>query len=162
MNRCPIGLALIAFACVSLACGNNQSTGGSAGSATGGSGVATGGSGVATGGSGVAIGGQSGAGGSSGATGGSATSPGGSGSGGTVAAGGTSSTGGASGAGGAAGSGVMPPSCQSSGSGLSDCGPNGESCCASPTVPGGTFNRTYTNDGSGATNTADPATISDF
>jgi len=42
----------------------------------------------------------------------------------------------------------MPPSCQSSGSGLSDCGPNGESCCASPTVPGGTFNRTYTNDGS--------------
>src|SRR5450432_1383536 len=166
MNRCPIGLALIAFACVSLACGNNQSTGGSAGSATGGSGVATGGSGVATGGSGVAIGGQSGAGGSSGATGGSATSPGGSGSGGTVAAGGTSSTGGASGAGGAAGgaagSGVMPPSCQSSGSGLSDCGPNGESCCASPTVPGGTFNRTYTNDGTGATNTADPATISDF
>jgi formylglycine-generating enzyme required for sulfatase activity len=29
-------------------------------------------------------------------------------------------------------------------------------------VPGGTFYRTYTNDGSGAQNTADPATISDF
>jgi formylglycine-generating enzyme required for sulfatase activity len=30
------------------------------------------------------------------------------------------------------------------------------------TVPGGTFYRTYTNDGSGAQNTADPATVSDF
>jgi formylglycine-generating enzyme required for sulfatase activity len=30
------------------------------------------------------------------------------------------------------------------------------------TVSGGTFYRTYTNDGSGAQNTADPATISDF
>jgi formylglycine-generating enzyme required for sulfatase activity len=29
-------------------------------------------------------------------------------------------------------------------------------------VPGGTFYRTYTNDGSGAKNTADPATVSDF
>jgi len=56
----------------------------------------------------------------------------------------------------------VPPSCLGSGPGLSDCGPNGESCCASLDVPGGTFYRTYKNGGSGATNVADPATISDF
>jgi formylglycine-generating enzyme required for sulfatase activity len=48
------------------------------------------------------------------------------------------------------------------GPGVSDCGQNGESCCTSPKVPGGTFFRKYTNDGSGATNTADAASISDF
>jgi formylglycine-generating enzyme required for sulfatase activity len=53
-------------------------------------------------------------------------------------------------------------SCQSSGPGLSDCGASGESCCASVKVLGGTFYRTYTNDGGSAQNTADPATISDF
>ena len=71
-------------------------------------------------------------------------------------------TGGASGTGGSTDSGATPLSCQSSGPGLSDCGASGESCCASVKVPGGTFYRTYTNDGSGAQNTADPATINDF
>lgn len=55
-----------------------------------------------------------------------------------------------------------PPSCDPSGKGLTDCGPNNESCCTSLKVTGGTFFRTYTNDGTGAKNTADPATISDF
>ncbi|MFO0586284.1 MAG: bifunctional serine/threonine-protein kinase/formylglycine-generating enzyme family protein [Polyangiaceae bacterium] len=45
-------------------------------------------------------------------------------------------------------------SCQSSGAGLSDCGPNGESCCASPLVPGGTFNR--------SNDPAAPAIVSGF
>jgi len=74
---------------------------------------------------------------------------------------GGAAAGGASGTGGSTGSGTTAPSCPSSGLGLSDCG-TGESCCTSVTVPGGTFYRTYTNDGSGAQNTADPATISDF
>ncbi len=84
----------------------------------------------------------------------------------TTASGGSNAggaaTGGASGTGGSTGSGTTPPSCPSSGPGLSDCGVSGESCCTSVKVPGGTFYRTYTNDGSGAQNTADPATISDF
>ena len=91
---------------------------------------------------------------------GGATSSGGSNAGGTNAGG--AATGGASGTGGSTGSGATPASCQSSGPGLSDCGASGESCCTSMKVPGGTFYRTYTNDGSGAKNTADPATISDF
>ncbi len=91
---------------------------------------------------------------------GGATSSGGSNAGGTNAGG--AATGGASGTGGATGSGATPLSCQSSGPGLSDCGASGESCCTSMKVPGATFYRTYTNDGSGPKNTADPATISDF
>ena len=51
-----------------------------------------------------------------------------------------------------------PPSCAS---GLT-CGAAGESCCTSPEVTGGTFYRTYTNDGSGPTGEADPATVSSF
>jgi sulfatase modifying factor 1 len=35
------------------------------------------------------------------------------------------------------------PSCQKGGPGLSDCGPNQESCCTSLEVPGGTFYRSY-------------------
>jgi len=42
------------------------------------------------------------------------------------------------------------------------CGAAGESCCTSPEVTGGTFYRTYTNDGSGPTAEADPATVSSF
>ena len=92
---------------------------------------------------------------------GGATSSGGSNAGGTNA-GGVATTGGASGTGGSTGSGATPASCQSGGPGVSDCGASGESCCMSLKVPGGTFYRTYTNDGSGARNTADPATVSDF
>jgi formylglycine-generating enzyme required for sulfatase activity len=51
-----------------------------------------------------------------------------------------------------------PPSCAS---GLT-CGAAAESCCTSPEVTGGTFYRTYTNDGSGPTAEADPATVSSF
>jgi formylglycine-generating enzyme required for sulfatase activity len=159
MKNHPATIWVLAIAGVSVACTSTQSpgaSGGSGGSASGGS-------------SGAVTGGQSGTGGSGGstaATGGSSTSTGGTGTGGSVATGGKPGTGGVSSAGGsgggASGSGGAPPSCQSSGSGLSDCGPNGESCCTSPKVSGGTFNRTYTNDGTGATKTADPATISDF
>jgi formylglycine-generating enzyme len=50
---------------------------------------------------------------------------------------------------------VMPTSCQASGAGLSSCGPNGdESCCASPVVAGGTYNRSNI--------PSYPATMSDF
>jgi formylglycine-generating enzyme required for sulfatase activity len=42
------------------------------------------------------------------------------------------------------------------------CGAAAESCCTSPEVTGGTFYRTYTNDGSGPTAEADPATVSSF
>lgn len=112
---------------------------------------------VACGSSSPSGGGGSGAGGSGS---GGATSSGGSNAGGTNAGG--AATGGASGTGGSTGSGATPASCQSGGPGLSDCSASGESCCTSVKVPGGTFYRTYTNDGSGAKNTADPATISDF
>jgi sulfatase modifying factor 1 len=40
------------------------------------------------------------------------------------------------------------------------CGADGESCCTSLEVPGGTFHRTYTNDGRGPTGEADPAWVS--
>jgi formylglycine-generating enzyme required for sulfatase activity len=45
---------------------------------------------------------------------------------------------------------------------MRDCGANAEDCCASFEVSGGTFYRTYTNDGSGATAKADPATVSTY
>jgi len=48
---------------------------------------------------------------------------------------------------------------------MSNCGPGGggtESCCTSLPVTGGTYNRTYTNTGSGATGQADPANVSSF
>ena len=58
---------------------------------------------------------------------------------------------------------LVPPSCAVSGKGLNNCGPNNnESCCTSLPVTGGTFYRTYTNNGSGATGKKDPATISSF
>jgi len=46
--------------------------------------------------------------------------------------------------------------------GTSYCGASNESCCTSLDVQGGTYDRTYTNVGSGPTSTADPATISSF
>src|SRR5437868_1852622 len=55
----------------------------------------------------------------------------------------------------------LPPSCQGIGPGLSDCGVDHDSCCATLDVPGGTFFRTYTNTpDDGVQNTADPATVS--
>ena len=53
----------------------------------------------------------------------------------------------------------QPPSCQATGDGMTNCGASSESCCASLEVTGGTFNRTYTNSGSGPTGQADPATV---
>lgn len=56
----------------------------------------------------------------------------------------------------------VAPSCKAGGDGLDNCGPTIESCCTSLDVQGGTFSRTYTNDGSGPTGLADPATVSNF
>jgi formylglycine-generating enzyme len=51
-------------------------------------------------------------------------------------------------------------SCVVSTAGTAGCGSSGETCCASLEVPGGTYYRTYTNDGSGATGEGDPASVS--
>jgi len=75
---------------------------------------------------------------------------------------GASSVGGNSSSGGSSQAGVTPPSCKTSGVGTSDCGASHESCCASNRVPGGTFFRTYTNDGTGVKDQDDEATLSDF
>ncbi|MCL2449838.1 MAG: SUMF1/EgtB/PvdO family nonheme iron enzyme [Polyangiaceae bacterium] len=53
-------------------------------------------------------------------------------------------------------------SCETSAPGVSDCGAGGESCCTSIEVPGGTYNRTYDNAGSGPTGEAYPASVSGF
>jgi formylglycine-generating enzyme required for sulfatase activity len=48
---------------------------------------------------------------------------------------------------------------------MTNCGPGGngtESCCTSLPVPGGTYYRTFSNDGTGPTGEADPATVSGF
>ncbi len=55
-----------------------------------------------------------------------------------------------------------PPSCAAGGAGMTDCGTASESCCTSLEVTGGTYYRTYTNTGTGATGAADSATISSF
>jgi formylglycine-generating enzyme required for sulfatase activity len=56
-----------------------------------------------------------------------------------------------------------PASCRTAGDGRTNCGDSGaESCCTSLAVDGGTFDRTYTNSGAGATGLADPATVSSF
>ena len=149
MNRPTTLPWYLAIACVSAACGCNSSSGG----------TGVGGN--------AATGGSSGTGGVAAGTGGSSTGVGGSGSGGNTSSSGGSSAGGSgaggtSGTGGSAGSGAVPPSCQAGGTGVTDCGSSKESCCTSIKVPGGTFSRTFTNDGSGAKDTADPATISDF
>jgi formylglycine-generating enzyme len=57
---------------------------------------------------------------------------------------------------------AAPPSCAVGGAGVADCGASSESCCTSLAVAGGTYDRTYTNSGTGATGLADPATISSF
>ncbi len=66
----------------------------------------------------------------------------------------------------------QPSGCQVGGNGLTDCGPNRESCCTSPEVPAGTFFRSFTPPGpdggvtpaadGGPTGDADPASVSAF
>jgi formylglycine-generating enzyme required for sulfatase activity len=58
--------------------------------------------------------------------------------------------------------GPLPPSCAPGGAGKTDCGPQSESCCTSPEVTGGTFYRTYVNDGGGPTGQMDKATVASF
>jgi formylglycine-generating enzyme required for sulfatase activity len=55
---------------------------------------------------------------------------------------------------------ATPPSCQVSAPGTTNCGAASESCCTSLEVPGGMYDRTYTNTGTGPTDVADPATVS--
>ena len=54
------------------------------------------------------------------------------------------------------------PATSTSAGASAGCGPHGDSCCTSLPVPGGTYFRTYENDGSGVTGTADPARVSGF
>jgi formylglycine-generating enzyme required for sulfatase activity len=57
------------------------------------------------------------------------------------------------------------PNCGSGTLGVTNCGAGGsgsESCCTSLAVTEGTYDRTYTNSGTGATGEANPATISAF
>ncbi|CAN5644278.1 hypothetical protein BH09MYX1_BH09MYX1_23320 [soil metagenome] len=54
------------------------------------------------------------------------------------------------------------PSCKPGGAGMTNCGAGSESCCTSVAVTGGTYDRTYTNNGNGATGKADPATVAGF
>ena len=68
-----------------------------------------------------------------------------------------SATTGASSSGGAGG---HPPSCAVLGPGRSDCGSTKESCCASPMVTGGTYDRSYVFGDAGAG--TDPATVTGF
>jgi formylglycine-generating enzyme required for sulfatase activity len=148
----------LALGVLAAGCGPGGSGGAGSGGAPG-SGGAVASTGGHSGAGGVA--GVSGAGGASGAGGsGGAPGTGGSGSGGAPGVGGGAGTG-SGGAG--TGAGAEPPSCAARGPGLSTCGPNGdESCCLSLPVTGGTFDRTYTNTGGGATGKADPATVSSF
>jgi hypothetical protein len=53
-----------------------------------------------------------------------------------------------------------PASCAPGGTGMTNCGASQESCCTSLEVTGGVYFRTYTNDGSGPTREADPASVS--
>jgi len=78
--------------------------------------------------------------------------------------GGSTSTVAAAGSNAAAGaSSDTPASCATSGPGRTTCGADdSESCCTSLPVSGGTYSRTYTNSGSGATGKADSATLSSF
>ena len=54
------------------------------------------------------------------------------------------------------------PNCAPGGPGLTNCGVSQESCCTSLEVTGGTYYRTYTNDGTGPTDETDPAIVSSF
>jgi formylglycine-generating enzyme required for sulfatase activity len=150
-DRCvPVGWAAFGLLAMLSACSpRGAGSDGSGGSGAGGSSA-----GGAGGDGGTGLGGATGSGGSS-ATGGA---PGSGGAGGMPADGGAAGSGGDDGG---SGSAVTPPSCAAGGPGMTDCGP-GESCCTSLTVTGGTYNRTYRNNGGGPTGQADPATVSSF
>ncbi len=64
--------------------------------------------------------------------------------------------------GGTAAGDAAPPSCSAPGDGLTNCGADGESCCTSLAVDGGTYSRTYSVMDAGLTGLADPATLSTF
>jgi formylglycine-generating enzyme len=57
---------------------------------------------------------------------------------------------------------IEPPSCQVGAPGTTNCGAGKGSCCASPEVSGGTYDRSYTNTGNGPTDEANPASVSGF
>ena len=57
---------------------------------------------------------------------------------------------------------AAPRSCAAGGDGLSNCGATAESCCTSLPITGGTYNRTYTNSGTGPSGEADPASVSSY
>jgi sulfatase modifying factor 1 len=59
-------------------------------------------------------------------------------------------------------SGSLPASCTAHGAGTTTCGANGESCCTSLEVTGGTYDRTYTSSGDAAADEAAPATVTGF
>jgi formylglycine-generating enzyme required for sulfatase activity len=132
-----------------------KANGGRSGKAGPDGGAGSGGKGGASGGS-SAVGGKLGSGGQSpkGGAGGSA---------GDASGGMGGSGGGLAGSGGGPAPNTEPPSCALSGPGRTTCGENeDESCCTSPLVEGGTYSRTYTNQGKGASGKADPATISTY
>jgi formylglycine-generating enzyme required for sulfatase activity len=54
------------------------------------------------------------------------------------------------------------PNCAPGGAGLSNCGSGTTSCCKSQEVTGGTYDRAYSNSGSGPTGGSAPASISGF
>jgi formylglycine-generating enzyme required for sulfatase activity len=61
------------------------------------------------------------------------------------------------------GSTCLTPSCASGEAGIDNCGPDGGSCCASPVIPGGTYDRIYASDADGgAIEGSAPATVSSF
>jgi sulfatase modifying factor 1 len=60
------------------------------------------------------------------------------------------------------GSKAQPPSCALSGVATTNCGASRESCCASLTVPSGTYDRTYAADEGAAQGLTDPAHVSGF
>ncbi len=57
---------------------------------------------------------------------------------------------------------ATPPSCAAGGSGMTHCGPLGDSCCTNLNVVGGTYDRTYQNMGDGGSGRSDPATVSKY
>ena len=57
---------------------------------------------------------------------------------------------------------MPPPSCDKGGADTTKCGATNQSCCTSPEVAGGTYDRTYTNTGGGATGEADPSSVTGF
>lgn len=57
---------------------------------------------------------------------------------------------------------VAPPSCGEDAPATLACGAAGQTCCASLPIPGGSFNRTYGDDGTGSSAQADPASVSGY